>query len=80
MQSSRLRILWISRSVSNNEGGDAVFDREMVSNVAERHQIETLALEPGSLRESLVGSALNLVPPERARFATAKNFRGVRRG
>jgi hypothetical protein len=74
---SRLRILWISSAVSNGSGGDAILDRNFASILARHHDVETLALARGSMREELAGAALHLVPPERGRFATRKNFQAV---
>jgi hypothetical protein len=73
-----MKILWVCRKVTNDTGGDAVFDRKLIALLRREHSVDTLSVAKNRLRTRLVRFLSERVPPDRAGFGTQDDVRAVR--
>lgn len=66
-----MRIFWVNRKVTNDGGGDAVFDRNIVRELRRRHEVHTLSVAKNPLRRRLRRMISPVLPPDRAGFGTS---------
>lgn len=66
-----MRIIWLSRKVTNDSGGDAVFDRKLVGELRRNHEVETFNVAKNPLGRRLCRMVTRLLPPDRAGFGTS---------
>lgn len=74
-----MRILWIQRRPSLDDGGDSVYDRKLQSALAPRHEITPYQLTRNSRPQQLVAAAIRISPPEQWGFGNGEDAENVRR-
>jgi hypothetical protein len=63
-----VNILWVCRRVTNDGGGDAVFDRKLVEGLRALHRVDLFDIGKNPLRARLERVVLARIPPDRAGF------------
>ena len=74
-----MRILWIQRRPSLDDGGDSVYDRKLQSALAPRHEITSYKLSRNSRLRQIASAALRLNPPEQWGFGSGEDLEKLRR-
>jgi len=73
-----LNILWVGKGPENAAAGDEVFDQRLITAcVAEGATVDCFYPEPLSRLGQLFNCAFGGLPHDRARFATARNYRAL---
>jgi hypothetical protein len=73
-----VNILWVCRRVTNDGGGDAVFDRKLVGGLSGEHRVDVVSIGKNSLRDRLVRIAAAHIPPDRAGFGGPDDVQSLR--
>lgn len=63
-----MKILWVCRKVTNDAGGDAVFDRKLVGLLQRTHHVDALSVGKNKLSKRLQRFLGQQLPPDRAGF------------
>jgi len=74
-----MRILWIQRRASDDDGGDSVYDKKLQGALASSHEITPYALTRNSRLHQLASAATRLAPPEQWGFGNRQDVDNVRR-
>lgn len=73
-----MNILWVCRRVTNDNGGDAVFDRKLVAGLSREHRVDVVDVGKNSLRDRLVRIGSARIPPDRAGFGGPGDVQALR--
>lgn len=72
-----MRILWIHRDSTNGQGGDAIYDRKMVSALKQHAEVVTLSCRRNDRRTRLLAMLRRRIPPDRAGFGTDGDIKAI---
>lgn len=74
-----MRILWIQRRATDEDGGDSVYDKKLQGALASSHEVTTYALTRNSRLHQLASAAIRFAPPEQYGFGNRQDVDNVRR-
>jgi hypothetical protein len=74
-----MRLLWIQRRPTLDDGGDSVYDSKLQAALAPRHEITPFKLGRNGRIRQLVSAAVRFSPPEQWGFGAGADVENVRR-